>query len=45
MKDCLICMAMGFITGALVVSNNNQVQNIVEKGKKAVKNQIKKITD
>jgi len=45
MKDCLICMAMGFIAGALVVSNNNQVQNIVEKGKKAVKNQIKKITD
>lgn len=45
MKDCIMCMALGFIAGALVVSNNNQAQQIVEKGKKAVKNQIKKVTE
>ena len=46
MKDCvLISMALGFIVGALVVSNNNKAQEIVEKGKKAVKEQVKKITE
>lgn len=45
MKDCIMCMALGFIAGALVVSSNNKAQEIVEKGKKAVKQQIKKITD
>lgn len=45
MRDCIMCMALGFIAGALVVSSNNQAQKMVEKGKKAVKDQIKKITD
>ena len=46
MKDCvLISMALGFIAGALLVSNNSQAQKIVEKGKKAVKDQVKKLTD
>lgn len=45
MKDCMICMALGFIAGALVVTSNQQAQKIVEKGKKAVKEQVKKITD
>ena len=45
MRDCIMCMALGFIAGALVVANNNKAQNIVEKGKKVVKDQIKKITD
>ena len=45
MKDCFICMALGFIAGALVVTNNHKIQNVVEKSKKAVKDQIKKITD
>ena len=34
MKDCiLIGMALGFIAGALVVSNNSNAQKMVEKGK------------
>lgn len=45
MKDCLICMALGFIAGAVVVTNNHKVQSMVEKGKKAVREQVKKITD
>lgn len=46
MKDCvLIGIALGFIAGALVVSNNSDAQKIVEKGKKAVKEQVKKITN
>lgn len=45
MKDCIICMALGFIAGAIVVANNNKAQEIVEKGKKVVKDQIKKLTD
>ena len=46
MKDCvLIAMALGFIAGALVVSNNSKAQEIVEKGKNAIKEQVKKITD
>ncbi len=46
MKDCvLIGMALGFIAGALVVSNNSTAQKMVEKGKKAVKEQVKKMTD
>ena len=44
MKDCvLISMALGFIAGALLVSNNSTAQNIVEKGKRAVKEKMKKI--
>lgn len=45
MRDCLFCMALGFIAGALVVSSNNEAQKMVEKGKKAVKNSVKKLTD
>ena len=43
MKDCIICMALGFIAGALVVANNDQAQKLVEKGKKAIKDQAKKL--
>ena len=46
MKDCvLISMALGFVIGALMVSNNHKAQEIVEKGKKAVKEQVKKLTN
>ena len=45
MKDCFICMALGFIAGALVVSSNHEAQKIVEKGKRAVKDKVKQITD
>ena len=46
MKDCvLIGIALGFIAGALVVSNNADAQKMLEKGKKAVKEQVKKITN
>ena len=46
MKVCvLIGMALGFIVGAIVVSNNEKAQRIVENGKKVVKEQVKKITD
>lgn len=45
MKDCFVCMALGFIAGALVVSSNNEAKRIVDKGKKAVKEQMKKITE
>ena len=44
MKDCVIVsMAIGLIVGALVVTNNKKAQEIVEKGKTAVKNQIEKM--
>lgn len=46
MKDSLLLgMALGFIAGAIVVSQNSKVQNVVEKGKKAVKDQVKKIVE
>ena len=46
MKDSVIIgMALGFIVGALVVTNNEKAQNIVNKGKKAFKDQVKKITE
>jgi len=45
MKDCLVCMALGFIAGALVVANNQEAKNVVEKGKKAVKDTVKKISN
>jgi len=46
MKDCLLIgMALGFIVGAIVVTNNEKAMKIVEKGKKAVKEQVKKITE
>lgn len=46
MRDSvMIGMALGFIAGALLVSNNSQAQKIVEKGKKAVKDKVKQIMD
>ena len=45
MRDCIMCMALGFIAGAIVVANNQKVQNMVEKGKKVVKDQVKRLTD
>lgn len=46
MKDCmLIGLALGFIAGALVVTHNNKAQQVVEKSKKAVKDQVKKMID
>lgn len=45
MRDCLFCMALGFIAGAIVVANNNKAQELVEKGKKVVKDQVKKLTN
>lgn len=44
MNDCtLIGFALGMMAGALIVSNNKKAQEIVEKGKKAVKQQIEKM--
>lgn len=44
MKDCaLISMAIGVIAGALIVSNNDKAQQVVEKTKKAMKNSIEKM--
>ena len=46
MRDSvMIGMALGFIAGALLVSNNSQAQKIVEKGKRAVKDKVKQIMD
>lgn len=45
MKDYLMCMALGFIAGAIVVSSNNKAMAVVEKGKKVVKDGIKKMSD
>lgn len=42
MKDCiLIGMALGFIAGALVVSNNSNAQKMVEKGKKQLMSKLR----
>ena len=44
MKECvLISMALGLIAGALIVSNNDKAQEMVEKTKKAVKKSIEKM--
>ncbi len=44
MKDCvLISMALGLIAGALIVSNNDRAQELVNKGKVAFKNQVEKM--
>ena len=46
MRDSvMIGMALGFIAGALLVSNNSQAQKIVEKGKRAVKDKVNQIMD
>ena len=45
MKDCvIISMALGLIAGALIVSNNKKAQELVDKGKKAVKKQLEKMS-
>ena len=44
MKDCLLLgMALGLIACALIVTNNSKAEQIVEKGKKAIKKQIEKM--
>ena len=44
LNDCtLLGFAIGMVAGALIVSNNKKAQEIVEKGKKAVKQQVEKI--
>ncbi len=44
MKDCYtIAFGLGIIVGALIVSKNEQAQQLVEKGKKAVKKSIQKL--
>ena len=46
MKEGLICgMVLGFIAGALLVKNNQEVEKMVTKGEKAVKNTIKKLKE
>ena len=46
MKDSLLIgMALGFIAGAIVVTQNSKSREIVERGKKAVKDQVKKMID
>jgi len=46
MKDGLLMgMALGFIIGAIVVTNSDKAQKMVEKGKKLAKDQVKKITE
>jgi hypothetical protein len=46
MKDSMILgLALGFIAGSLLVTNNMKFQQIVEKGKKAVKENVKKIVE
>ena len=45
MKDCvIISMALGIIAGALIVTNNKKAQEIVDKGKNAVKRHIEKMS-
>ncbi len=44
MNDCTIMgFAIGLLAGALIVTNSKKAQDIVEKGKKAVKQQIEKM--
>lgn len=44
MNDCtLLGFAVGMVAGALLVANNSKAQEIVEKGTKAVKQQVEKI--
>ena len=44
MKDCYtIAFGLGIIVGALIVSKNEKAQEMVEKGKKAIKKQIAKM--
>lgn len=44
MKEGLIIgMALGFIAGAIIVKNNQEVEKMVNKGEKAVKNTVKQL--
>lgn len=44
MKEGLIVgMALGFIAGAIIVKNNQEVEKMVGKGEKAVKNTMKQL--
>lgn len=46
MRDSLLIgMAVGLLSGALIVSNNKKAQEMVEKGKKQVKKQLEKMKD
>ena len=44
MSDCtLLGFAVGMVAGALIVANSAKAQELVEKGTKAVKQQVEKI--
>lgn len=44
MNDCtLLGFAVGMVAGALLVANSSKAQDIVEKGTKAVKQQVEKL--
>lgn len=44
MKEGLIIgLALGVIIGAVIVTNNQNAEKLVEKGKKAVKKQLEKL--
>ena len=44
MSDCtLLGFAVGMVAGALIVSNSAKAREMVDKGKKAVKEQVEKI--
>lgn len=44
MKEGLIVgMALGLIAGAIIVKNNQEVEKMVDKGEKAVKNTMKQL--
>lgn len=42
-EGLLIGFALGLIAGAIIVTNNTKAEQLVEKGKKAVKKQISKM--
>lgn len=42
-EGLLIGMALGLIAGALIVTNNKKAEELVQKGKKAIKKQVEKI--
>ena len=41
----ILWVLLGFVIGAIVVTNNHKAQEVVEKGKKVVRDQVKKLTD
>ena len=44
MKECLFGIAIGVLMGALLVESSPEAKEMVEKGKKVIKNKIDKIT-